>query len=326
MTGSAAGRGAALGGVLLRVVAACLALTACSGAASAHLPEQPDNISAQPPAPPAEMSPTAPQRQDPVSRPADSEGAGLSPPEPNPEPSGVLDSVGGVFGAFGLIAAGSGDADLSLSEPDPEPLGVFDSTREVFAASFRVAWKFRGLLVHLVAFWLLFLIARLLVVVHGRGRQRRPARQFQMLALGPPEPSGPPAIDRLIRRGVGTTTDGTEFCYQTAGGSEFELRLSETPPTEWRTYILKQPGYRGRDTDSQATHRYLDPAGLPYVCWSTPLRTPQEAHTVACLWAEATERYISTGQFLAPRDLPDADPEPGTPLAELLEGPAAAAA
>ena len=268
------------------------------------------------------MSPTAPQRQDPVSRAADSEDPGLSPSEPNPEPSGVLDSVGGVFGAFGLITAGSGDADLSPSEPDPEPLGVFDSTREVFAASFRVAWKFRDLLVPLAV---LFGIARL-VRAPGRGRQRRPARQPQMLTLGPPEPSGPPTIDRLIRRGVGTAAEGTVFCYQAAGGSEFELRLSEASPTQWRTYILKQPGYRGRGTDSQATHRYLDPAGLSYVCWSTPLRTPKEAHTVARLWAEATECYIATGQFLAPRDLPDADPEPGTPLAELLEGPAAAAA
>ena len=321
MTRSAAGRSAALGGVL-RVVAACLALTACSGAAPAQMQEQPDDttaLSAQPLAPPAEMSPTASQRQGPVSRPADSEDAGLSPPEPNPEPSEALDSVGEGFGALGLVAAGVSDSARKV-------LGVFDSAREVLAAFWRIAWKFRDLLMPLVGSWLLLRIARLFVLAPDRGRQRRPARRSQMLALEPPEPSGPPTIDRLIRRGVGTTTEGTEFCYQTAGGSEFELRLSETPPTEWRTYILKQPGYRGRDTDSQATHRYLDPVGLPYVCWSAPLRTPKEAHTVARLWAEATEHYIATGQFLAPRDLPDADPEPGTPLAELLDGPAAAAA
>ena len=54
------------------------------------------------------------------------------------------------------------------------------------------------------------------------------------------------------------------------------------------------------------------------MCWTRRLRTHQDAHKVAVLWAEAISSYIAVGRFTAPENCPDHEPEPGSELAELL--------
>jgi hypothetical protein len=66
----------------------------------------------------------------------------------------------------------------------------------------------------------------------------------------------------------------------------------------WRAYILTQPGYGSRSDSAHDTHRLTD-NNRRYVCWSTPLHTMREMVAVAQVWAEATDRYISTGSFSA---------------------------
>lgn len=62
----------------------------------------------------------------------------------------------------------------------------------------------------------------------------------------------------------------------------------------WRVYIMDQPSYGQRASDAHTTHR-LSSGGRQYVCWTTRLRTLEEAKQVAALWAEATQNYIRTG-------------------------------
>lgn len=65
----------------------------------------------------------------------------------------------------------------------------------------------------------------------------------------------------------------------------------------WRAYILTQRGYGRRDTSLHATHRLQD-NGRYYVCWDRPVSGQDEMLTICALWAEATERYIATGQSI----------------------------
>ena len=68
----------------------------------------------------------------------------------------------------------------------------------------------------------------------------------------------------------------------------------------WRIYILGQPSYGGRATDSVSTHRH-DTATRPYICWTKAIGTLTDAKAVAHLWANGTDTYIATGSFPGPK-------------------------
>jgi hypothetical protein len=72
----------------------------------------------------------------------------------------------------------------------------------------------------------------------------------------------------------------------------FALRSDGT----WRIYLETQPPYSsyGRDDSLRATHRLND--GQHYVCWTGPIRSLDEAKSVAKLWAEKTAEYLTTGR------------------------------
>lgn len=80
--------------------------------------------------------------------------------------------------------------------------------------------------------------------------------------------------------------------YRTRDGeADYAFSLEQLTDGTWRAYIRQQPGYRGRPSDAHSTHRF----GLgvrPYVCWSEPLRTLDDALNVARAWSERTQDYI----------------------------------
>ena len=67
----------------------------------------------------------------------------------------------------------------------------------------------------------------------------------------------------------------------------------------WRIYIDSQPSYDRRSISAHATHRLVDEAGT-YVCWAGRISSIHEAKHVAALWADSTQRYISSGLFQPP--------------------------
>jgi hypothetical protein len=86
-----------------------------------------------------------------------------------------------------------------------------------------------------------------------------------------------------------------------AGVMEYFTRGSWLPyrfSIEWRAgsgyriYILDQPGAR-----AYTPHKLFDAAGRPYVCWSAMIATIEDARKIAQLWAEHTQRYLSTGHW-----------------------------
>ena len=79
------------------------------------------------------------------------------------------------------------------------------------------------------------------------------------------------------------------------GTRDYQFGFRELPNGTWRAYILRQPGYCGRADDAHTTHRLSDSHGR-YVCWDRPLRSLEEAKSVAAEWAEATQRYRRTGE------------------------------
>ena len=83
--------------------------------------------------------------------------------------------------------------------------------------------------------------------------------------------------------------------YRTSDGrADYRFIFEEQPDATWRAYIEDQPSYRDRAADSHSTHRLSD-GGRKYVCWTTPLRSLEEAKQVAALWADKTQEYIRTG-------------------------------
>ncbi len=95
--------------------------------------------------------------------------------------------------------------------------------------------------------------------------------------------------ERLAMRSV-VNTYKTKSCMHS-----FKFRFEELADGDWRAYILFQPDYCGRPDDNHSTHR-LGSGDEPYVCWTGPLRTLQEAKQVASVWCEKTERYIRYGK------------------------------
>lgn len=75
-------------------------------------------------------------------------------------------------------------------------------------------------------------------------------------------------------------------------GFSFERQGDDT----WLVYIVSQPSYRGRATDTYSTHRLSDSDGRKYICWSSPIESYEDAKKIAKLWAEGTQKYIKTGE------------------------------
>lgn len=92
--------------------------------------------------------------------------------------------------------------------------------------------------------------------------------------------------------------------YRAKGGFDYEFTFTWTPQLNgWRVYIDRQPGYGNRNASEVATHR-LGTNSRPYVCWTTPLRSYEDARQVAALWADSTQQYIATGVFGVPPQRP----------------------
>jgi hypothetical protein len=90
----------------------------------------------------------------------------------------------------------------------------------------------------------------------------------------------------------------------------------------WRVYIITQPDYDGRLSDSVRSHRLQDQRGQ-FICWDAPIRTLNAAKGVARAWGDATQTYIRTGTFLppgGPRQVPDWSSTAATPWSG-SEGP-----
>jgi hypothetical protein len=81
---------------------------------------------------------------------------------------------------------------------------------------------------------------------------------------------------------------GYKFRYVRDGGSAGRVKV----------YVVSQPSYRGRSTDSSVIHRWPGKNGSPpYICFkeASKPRSYSEAKKLAHQWADATERYIRTG-------------------------------
>jgi len=66
----------------------------------------------------------------------------------------------------------------------------------------------------------------------------------------------------------------------------------------WRAYILNSMNYGTRSSDAHSTHRLYDSElNLNYVCWSVPIQDLEQITKIAKMWADATMRYIKTGNF-----------------------------
>ncbi|WP_460359297.1 hypothetical protein [Mycobacterium sp. ZZG] len=88
--------------------------------------------------------------------------------------------------------------------------------------------------------------------------------------------------------------------YRASGGVDFTFRFTWMPAENtWRIYIERQPSYGSRATGAHSTHR-LGLPNRPYICWTDRLTSYEAARKVAAMWADATQRYIATGQFPPP--------------------------
>lgn len=84
--------------------------------------------------------------------------------------------------------------------------------------------------------------------------------------------------------------------YRTKDGrADYKFSFEWHPRDGYRIYIDDQPGYGGRDTSADATHRLSD-GGRKYVCWTEPIRSEVDAQQIAAQWADCTQEYIRTGK------------------------------
>ena len=83
--------------------------------------------------------------------------------------------------------------------------------------------------------------------------------------------------------------------YTTTRGRTYEFDFKRLTDGSIRIDIIRQPDYRGRDSGCHATHRLNVDSGHPYICWTKPLSSVQEASKVAAGWAARTDVYIDTG-------------------------------
>jgi hypothetical protein len=83
--------------------------------------------------------------------------------------------------------------------------------------------------------------------------------------------------------------------YRTKDGqADYGFSFEEQSDGTWRSYVVRQPSYQGRDESAHSTHRMSD-RGRQYLDWGSPLRSLDQAKQVAALWADFTQNYIRTG-------------------------------
>ena len=92
----------------------------------------------------------------------------------------------------------------------------------------------------------------------------------------------------------GGSAGGKVFYRTKDGRADYHFSIA-TSENGYRIFIFSQPDYGARESGSHVTHRLTDGARR-YVCWSGPIRTVEQARTVAALWADATQEYIRTGR------------------------------
>jgi len=84
--------------------------------------------------------------------------------------------------------------------------------------------------------------------------------------------------------------------YRTRDGrADYEFSIERQSDGTYTSFIVSQPDYGSRSTGAHDTHR-LSTRDRHYVCWDRPLRSEEEAKSVAALWADATQEYIRTGR------------------------------
>lgn len=87
--------------------------------------------------------------------------------------------------------------------------------------------------------------------------------------------------------------------YRTNDGRHhYRFHFSRQSNRRYQIYIVEQPHYNGRATDSHSTHRYWDASQQQYyLCISESLQPTNMTHARnwAKEWAESTERYRKYG-------------------------------
>jgi len=78
------------------------------------------------------------------------------------------------------------------------------------------------------------------------------------------------------------------------GSGDYRFRVQETVPGSFRVYILQQPR-RGAESHAYTPHILSDSSG-PYICWTVPISSYEDAKEIAARWAEAVEEYRKTGR------------------------------
>lgn len=74
--------------------------------------------------------------------------------------------------------------------------------------------------------------------------------------------------------------------------------------SKWRAMIVRQPPYAGRGESAHSSHRLGLGSGTPYVCWAPEPQSRAAIEEVARVWAEGTQRYIASGRFPSPAEIP----------------------
>src|SRR6266571_3190752 len=82
--------------------------------------------------------------------------------------------------------------------------------------------------------------------------------------------------------------------FTTSFGNVYEFSFEQQTDGSIRPYIVRQPSYGSRDINPHTIHRLKD-GDRYYVCWTTLLKSMNEAMKVAGEWARYTDRYIRTG-------------------------------
>ncbi len=85
--------------------------------------------------------------------------------------------------------------------------------------------------------------------------------------------------------------------YRTRDGrADYGFSIERQPDGSYRPYITAQPGYGTRSSGPHETHRLTGPGGRKFVCWDRLLHSEAAARKVAAMWADATQRYIRSGE------------------------------
>jgi hypothetical protein len=88
---------------------------------------------------------------------------------------------------------------------------------------------------------------------------------------------------------------GTQLSYRTEFRPVDYVFDFVVTGSSYRIYIVHQPGYRFRSTNPVKIHRiWCSTRNLYYICWDTPIRSFNEAQTIAASWAENTQRYVAS--------------------------------